>query len=180
MHTPLLILLLIATPVVKSSPALQPVPLGSGHRTPIRVARAEHPLITPSPSQWDPTKTLKSRRGVISDLAGDVGSVLAGLGSDIPSYVASGIPNFFQDFPTADKVQSSLGLDDSQIAALPTQVLNIPYASPPSGATDLLTQRTEAMETGPIRAGTYASTAMFSNSPISANPSLMTLRMCSS
>ena len=85
----------------------------------------ERPLITPSPASWDPTKTYK-KRGLISDLAGDVDSILSGLGSDIPSYVASGVPNFFQNFPTGAAVQSSLGLDDSQIKALPTQVLNIP------------------------------------------------------
>lgn len=42
----------------------------------------------------------------------------------------TGIPNFFQDFPTGDKVQSSLGIDDDQLAALPTNVLNLPpYAN---------------------------------------------------
>ena len=85
----------------------------------------ERPLITPSPASWDPTRTFK-KRGVISDLAGDVDSILSGLGSAIPSYVASGVPNFFQGFPTGGDVQSSLGLNDSQIKALPTQVLNIP------------------------------------------------------
>ncbi|KAL8794676.1 MAG: hypothetical protein Q9195_002751 [Heterodermia aff. obscurata] len=99
---------------------------------PVRPA-AEHPMITPSPSLQDPTRTVKLRRGVVSDIkshlsgaeskiAGYVGSELSGL----PSYVASGVPNFFQNFPTGDAVKSSLGLDDSQIAALPTQVLNIP------------------------------------------------------
>lgn len=40
------------------------------------------------------------------------------------------MPNFFQDFPTGDKVQSSLGLSDEQVEAYPTQVLNIPpYAN---------------------------------------------------
>ncbi|MCJ1273415.1 hypothetical protein MMC21_001206 [Puttea exsequens] len=87
----------------------------------------EQPLVTPSPAQkrWLPTKTLQGR-GIISDLSGDVHSILGSLGSDIPSYVASGIPNFFQDFPQGEDVQSSLGLDDSQVSALPTQVLNIP------------------------------------------------------
>ena len=85
----------------------------------------ERPLITPSPASWDPTKTYK-KRGLISDLAGDVNSILSGLGSDIPSYVASGVPNFFQNFPTGADVQKSLGLDDAQVKALPTQVLNIP------------------------------------------------------
>lgn len=86
------------------------------------------PLITPSASLNDATRTYK--RGIISDLTGDVGSVLSNLGSDVPSYVASGVPNFFQNFPTGDDVQSSLGLDDSQVAALPTNALNIdPYAN---------------------------------------------------
>ena len=88
----------------------------------------EPPLITPAPAShnWLPTKTLK-RRGIISDITADTNSILSGLGSDIPSYVASGVPNFFQDFPTGANVQSSLGLDDDQVKALPTQVLNIPY-----------------------------------------------------
>ena len=86
-------------------------------------------MITPSPARWSPTKTYKKRgliSDAVSDISGDVNSILAGLGSDIPTYVASGVPNFFQDFPTGDKVQSSLGLDDDQVKALPTQVLNIP------------------------------------------------------
>lgn len=90
------------------------------------VQAQEHPLITPSPSSWDPTKTEKFRRGVFSDIGNDIGGILSQLGSDIPSYVASGIPNFFQNFPTGDGVKSSLGLADDQVAALPTQVLNIP------------------------------------------------------
>jgi len=109
-------LFLLALPLTLCSPA--PIPAAA--------AAAEHPMITPSPSEWSPTKTFNSRRGVVSDLEGDVNSVLSALGSNIPSYVASGVPNFFQDFPTGDKVKSSLGLNDSQIAALPTQVLNIP------------------------------------------------------
>ena len=89
------------------------------------VAQQPLPLITPSPSKWPPTETIK-RRGIISDLEGDVSSVLGGLGSDIPSFVASGVPNFFQGFPSGSAVVSSLGLNDSQVSALPTQVLNIP------------------------------------------------------
>ena len=109
-------LLLALLPLITASPApTEPIP-----------ALQEKPLITPSPAVWDPTKTYKSRRDILSDVKGDVNSILSGLGSDIPSYVASGIPDFFQDFPTGDKVKSSLGLDDSQVAALPTQVLNIP------------------------------------------------------
>nr|POE65354.1 phosphatidate phosphatase app1 [Quercus suber] len=92
--------------------------------------RPRAPLITPSRAGWEPTRTWKHRRDILSDLEGDVGSVLSDLGSGIPSFVASGIPNFFQGFPTGNDVQSSLGLDDDQVAALPTNALNIgPYAN---------------------------------------------------
>jgi hypothetical protein len=37
-----------------------------------------------------------------------------------------GVPNFFQGFPTGTDVQSSLGVNDSSLATLPTQVLNLP------------------------------------------------------
>lgn len=48
----------------------------------------------------------------------------------VPSYVASGVAPFFQGFPTGDAVVSSLGLTDGELAALPTQALNIPpYAN---------------------------------------------------
>lgn len=38
----------------------------------------------------------------------------------------AGVANFFQDFPSGSAVQTSLGLSDEQLAALPTNVLNIP------------------------------------------------------
>jgi hypothetical protein len=86
--------------------------------------------ITPSVVQYHPTRTLRYRRDIISDLESGIGSILSELGTDIPSFVASGIPNFFQNFPTGSAVESSLGIDSSQAAALPTQVLNIPpYAN---------------------------------------------------
>jgi len=88
------------------------------------------PLITPSPAEIRPSQTWKHRRDIVSDIESDINSVLSGLGSDIPSYVASGIPNFFQGFPTGSGVESSLGIDSSSLAAVPTQVLNIdPYAN---------------------------------------------------
>ena len=103
------------------------LPFSSASPAPIKPAAGpEQPLISPSPASWEATKTYKSRRGIIRDLAGDVSSILAGLGSDIPSYVASGVPDFFRVFPNGDAVVSSLGLNDGQIAVLPTQVMNIP------------------------------------------------------
>ena len=95
---------------------------------PAQVVEPQDPLITAPP---DPTRTRTylQQRDLLSDFEADVGSVLSDLGS-VPSYVASGIANFFQDFPTGDKVQSSLGINDAQLKALPTQVLNLsPYAN---------------------------------------------------
>ncbi|WPH00211.1 Hypothetical protein R9X50_00303400 [Acrodontium crateriforme] len=90
----------------------------------------QEPVITPSPVEIAASRTLKDRRDILSDLEGDVNSILSGLGSDIPTYVASGVANFFQGFPTGDSVKSSLGIDDAQVSALPTQVLNLdPYAN---------------------------------------------------
>ena len=97
-------------PLVHASPYAQP---GAA------AAAAPQPQSTPSLVQLVPSKT---RRG----LTDDIKSVLGDLGSNIPSYVADGVANFFQELPVGDGVKSSLGIDDSQLAALPTQVLNIP------------------------------------------------------
>jgi hypothetical protein len=100
--------------------------------TPRRVFQAEPlgPQVTGSPVENSPSRTEQLRRDLIGDVKSDIGSILGGLGSDLPSWVASGIPNFFQGFPTGDAVVSSLGLNDAQVSALPTQVLNLdPYAN---------------------------------------------------
>ncbi|KAJ5132001.1 hypothetical protein N7448_006159 [Penicillium atrosanguineum] len=87
-----------------------------------------NPAITPSPVERNPSPVVG--RNILSDVDSDVGTILSGLGSDLPSWVASGVPNFFQGFPTGDAVASSLGLQSSELAALPTNVLNIdPYAN---------------------------------------------------
>ena len=135
-------------------------------------------LITPSPSTWDPTRTRDIlKRDIFSDVKQDVAGVLSELGSKIPAYVASGVPNFFQDFPTGDKVKSSLGIDDSQVSALPTQVLNIPYVNQ-----RLILQvhkahsLSAAMEIGLIKAGTYVSMAMSTSNLTSPVQNWMILR----
>jgi len=115
----LLPLLFFLLPLTSASP--NPAPVASDNVRPV-----EHPLITPSPASWEATKTYKYRRGILSDVTVAIDSALSDLGSGIPSYVASGVPNFFQGFPTGADVKSKLGLSDSEIAALPTQVLNIP------------------------------------------------------
>ncbi|KAL8849512.1 MAG: hypothetical protein Q9221_005519 [Calogaya cf. arnoldii] len=74
----------------------------------------EQPLITPSPTLPEGiTKTIQ-RRNILDDVKGEVKGILSDLGSAIPSYVASGIPDFFQDFPVGDDAQKSLGIDDDQ------------------------------------------------------------------
>ncbi|KAJ5237700.1 hypothetical protein N7489_007791 [Penicillium chrysogenum] len=86
------------------------------------------PVITPSPVEHNPSPIVG--RNILSDVQSGVGNVVSGVGSGLPSGVASGVPNFFQGFPTGDAVVSSLGLDSSQLKALPTNVLNIaPYAN---------------------------------------------------
>ncbi|KAI9805363.1 MAG: hypothetical protein M1833_005816 [Piccolia ochrophora] len=98
------------------------------------VAPAQAPIVTPSPSEWSPTKVRRAIgddiRSIGEEIGDDFGSaatyVQSVLGSGIPSFVASGVPNFFQDFPVGKDVQSSLGIEDEQLAALPTSVLNIP------------------------------------------------------
>lgn len=86
------------------------------------------PVITPSPVEHNPSPIVG--RNILSDVESDAGNVLSDLGSGLPSWVASGVPNFFQGFPTGDAVVSTLGLHSSELEALPTNVLNIdPYAN---------------------------------------------------
>ncbi|EPS31075.1 hypothetical protein PDE_06029 [Penicillium oxalicum 114-2] len=109
-------------------PLVAAIPAPTGDASNVNALQPPQPVITPSPVRKDPSPIIQ--RGIISDLESDVNSILSGLGSDIPSWVASGVPNFFQGFPTGDSVVSSLGLQSSELAALPTNVLNIdPYAN---------------------------------------------------
>lgn len=79
-----------------------------------------HPMITPAPA----LRRDYQRRDF--DPASYVDSVISGIGSDVSSYVASGIPQYFQDFPVGDQVESTLSISDDDLKATPTQVLNIP------------------------------------------------------
>ena len=102
--------LITALPLISASPAfLNPA-----------AALPEQPLITPPPTAWTPSKTTNNaKRGIVSDIDSDLSSLIASASSDVAA--------IFSDFPSGVDVQSSLGLDSSQIAALPTQVLNLPY-----------------------------------------------------
>ncbi|KEF62659.1 uncharacterized protein A1O9_00632 [Exophiala aquamarina CBS 119918] len=96
---------------------------------PTHVSPEEMALITPAP-----TATLAiyahARRGVISDLTSRLDSYVSGvfseLGSAIPSYVTEGILPNEVDLPTGSQVLSSAGVGSNDMAAVPTQVLNIP------------------------------------------------------
>jgi hypothetical protein len=79
-------------------------------------------MITPMATLADRTPTRVVKRDSIDVL----GSLLSEAGSAISSYVASGVPNFFQNFPTGDAVLSSAGISSSDLAATPTMVLNLP------------------------------------------------------
>ena len=84
-------------------------------------APAPHPQITPAPvlSQRELERRL--------DIGSYVDSVISGIGSDVSSFVASGVPQYFNDLPTGTAVESSLGISSSDLDAKPTQALNVPY-----------------------------------------------------
>ncbi|PQE16228.1 Actin patch 1 protein [Rutstroemia sp. NJR-2017a WRK4] len=110
--------LLALIPIALAAPAPHPV-----------AAPVAHPMITPRASLTDRTPSRVQERDIISSIEG-LGSYLTSVLGTYPSYIASGVPNFFQDFPTGTAVMSSLGINDDDLAATPTQVLNIPgYAN---------------------------------------------------
>lgn len=78
---------------------------------------------TPEPTAACPLPGIELEKRGLTDY---VASLVSDLGSNIPSYVTDGVPNFFQGFPTGTAVQNSLSLSSTDVAALPTQVLNIP------------------------------------------------------
>lgn len=103
---------------------LLPVAFAAPAAAPAAVVVA-HPMITARASLTDRTPSRVEERDVISSIAG-LGSYLESVVGTFPSYIASGVPNFFQDFPTGSAVEKSLGISSSDLAATPTQVLNIP------------------------------------------------------
>lgn len=105
-------LALLVLPVALAAPAPAPVAV-------------PHPMITARASLTDRTPTRVQERDLLDSIKG-AGSYLTSVLGTYPSYVASGVPQFFQDLPTGTAVQSSLGISDSDLDAAPTQVLNIP------------------------------------------------------
>ncbi|KAK0626923.1 hypothetical protein B0T14DRAFT_122461 [Immersiella caudata] len=84
-------------------------------------APAPHPMVTPAPR----APALDSR-DLIQEWDNYVNSVVSGLGSTVSNYIASGVPQFFQDLPTGKDVEAKLGIADRDLDAKPTQVLNLP------------------------------------------------------
>ncbi|RDW72189.1 hypothetical protein BP5796_08223 [Coleophoma crateriformis] len=110
--------------------ALLPAALAAPAPAPAQ-APVPHPMITP-PARLEDRYVLQ-RRGLLSEitsLGGAAESYVSSVLGSYPAYVESGVANFFQGFPTGTDVQSSLGISDSDLAATPTQALNIPgYAN---------------------------------------------------
>jgi hypothetical protein len=97
---------------------------------PANVFDAELALITPTPTRAIYESKTRERRGIVSDLTAaaesDINSILSYLGTDLPSYVASGIIPQLEGLPTGSAVMSSAGVSSKDVDAQPTQVLNIP------------------------------------------------------
>ena len=97
---------------------------------PANVLDAEFALITPTPTRAIYGSKTRERRGIVSDLTAaaesDINSILSYLGTDLPSYFASGIIPQLEGLPTGSAVMSSAGVSSKDVDAQPTQVLNIP------------------------------------------------------
>ncbi|ROW10657.1 hypothetical protein VPNG_05117 [Cytospora leucostoma] len=93
------------------------------------VVPVAQPVITPPPILDERALERLQQRG-LDDVGSYLGSVFSSLGSGVSSFVASGVPQYFNDLPTGTKVESSLGISSSDVAASPTLALNVPpYAN---------------------------------------------------
>ena len=94
------------------------------------VVAVELALITPSPTLPSELPRTRNRRGVISDITAavgsDISSILSDLGSNLPSWAASGLIPQFEALPTGSAVLSSANVSNTDLAASPTKVLNVP------------------------------------------------------
>lgn len=96
--------------------------------------QADRALITPPPTVSFANRPdhifQYQKRNILSSLTAEVASygrsILSGLGSAIPSYVTDGILPNQVNLPTGTQVLASANVSSTDIAAEPTQVLNIP------------------------------------------------------
>jgi hypothetical protein len=66
------------------------------------------------------------RRDIIDDVETYVGGLVSDVETKVKGWVNSGILDFPTGFPTGDEVKKSAGVDDDDLEAEPTQVLNLP------------------------------------------------------
>ncbi len=127
MRSLILTSLLTLAAAAPNTPPPNPLVAAGLAAAPLMHADDEASRLIPSKSVTKPTRASIYRREF--DIGGVLDDIFSTLG-DIPSYVASGIPNFFQDLPQGGDVLDKLGLKDDDMDAKPTQVLNIPgYAN---------------------------------------------------
>ncbi|ROV89091.1 hypothetical protein VMCG_09871 [Cytospora schulzeri] len=103
--------------------------LGLLSSTSLAAAVPAQPMITPPPTLDRRALERLQQRG-LDDVGSYLGSVFDSLGTDVSSFVASGVPQFFNDLPTGTAVESSLGISSTDLDASPTLALNVPpYAN---------------------------------------------------
>ncbi|KAF5673026.1 actin patch 1 [Fusarium heterosporum] len=66
------------------------------------------------------------QRDIINDVETYVDGIVSGVETKIKGWVNSGILDFPTGFPTGDEVKKSADVDDDDLKAQPTQVLNLP------------------------------------------------------
>ncbi|KAJ4375401.1 hypothetical protein N0V83_002488 [Neocucurbitaria cava] len=98
---------------------------------PVQVAA---PIITPAAIRFDSRHSYLQKRNLLDDIKSGVDDIAHSwasvLGTDLPSLFTDGIPGWFDGLPTGTQVLSSLGIGDDDLAAKPTEVLNVPpYAN---------------------------------------------------
>ncbi|KAH7081813.1 hypothetical protein BKA63DRAFT_550411 [Paraphoma chrysanthemicola] len=109
------------------------VALPAATPAPARV-EARAPIVTPAAIRFDSRHSYLEKKDIINDIKSGVAGVAKSwesvIGSALPSFFTDGVPGWFEGLPTGTQVQSSLGISDSDLAAQPTQVLNVPpYAN---------------------------------------------------
>ncbi|KAJ4398132.1 hypothetical protein N0V91_010420 [Didymella pomorum] len=92
------------------------------------------PVVTAAPIRFDERYSYVERRNILDDITSGVGGAIKSLesviGTALPSFFTDGIPGWFEGLPTGSQVMSSLGINDDDLSAIPTQVLNVPpYAN---------------------------------------------------
>jgi hypothetical protein len=106
--------------------AIVPLALAVPAPSPVAIRAPPHPMITARATLADRRSVRHLEERDVFDSVKGLESYLTSVIGTFPSYVASGVPNFFQGFPTGTAVQSSLGINNDDLDAIPTQVLNIP------------------------------------------------------